>query len=249
MTLLLIVVVWWPLLEDYVATVDPSRPIWSQLDWLLLGLFAAMSGLIMVGADLRMDSILILVGGAGGFIIESWGTQTGLWAYYTLERPPLWIIPAWPIATLSIDRLVRILERILPARLHARLGSIYWWLLLPFCGLMFSFIRPTFDQPMTLAAGTLCALIIASPNDKRLAAMYVLAGALLGYFLEVWGTSRGCWTYYTLETPPIFAVLAHGMAAFAFWRFSKVARGFLSRVSLWAEGPVAVLDRLIGRAQ
>jgi hypothetical protein len=27
-----------------------------------------------------------------------------------------------------------------------------------------------------------------------------------------------CWTYYTLETPPLFAVFAHGMAALAFWR-------------------------------
>ena len=43
------------------------------------------------------------------------------------------------------------------------------------------------------------------------------AGAGLGYFLEVWGTTRECWTYYTRETPPLFAVLAHGMAA-AFWR-------------------------------
>ena len=40
----------------------------------------------------------------------------------------------------------------------------------------------------------------------------------LGYFLELWGTTRACWTYYTLETPPLFAVLAHGLAAVAFWR-------------------------------
>jgi hypothetical protein len=40
----------------------------------------------------------------------------------------------------------------------------------------------------------------------------------LGYFLEVWGTTRGCWIYYTNEMPPVFAVLAHGMAAVAFWR-------------------------------
>jgi hypothetical protein len=31
-------------------------------------------------------------------------------------------------------------------------------------------------------------------------------------------TTRGYWMYYTFETPPLFAVLAHGMAAVAFWR-------------------------------
>jgi hypothetical protein len=44
------------------------------------------------------------------------------------------------------------------------------------------------------------------------------AGAGLGYFLELWGTTRACWTYYTYQTPPLFAVMAHGMAAVAFWR-------------------------------
>lgn len=48
--------------------------------------------------------------------------------------------------------------------------------------------------------------------------MFILAGMGLGYYLELWGTTRECWTYYTLETPPLFAVLAHGMAAVAFWR-------------------------------
>jgi len=33
--------------------------------------------------------------------------------------------------------------------------------------------------------------------------------------------TRECWTYYTLETPPLFAVLSHGMAAVAFWRGVK----------------------------
>jgi len=45
-----------------------------------------------------------------------------------------------------------------------------------------------------------------------------LAGAGLGYFLELWGTTRQRWTYYTAQTPPFFAVVAHGMAAVAFWR-------------------------------
>ena len=52
-----------------------------------------------------------------------------------------------------------------------------------------------------------------------------VAGAGLGYFLEVWGTTRQCWTYYTHQTPPLFAVFAHGLAAVAFWRVGMVISG------------------------
>ena len=64
----------------------------------------------------------------------------------------------------------------------------------------------------------LCLLLILVPYDRRLALLTFAAGAGLGYFLERWGTTRECWTYYTGQTPPLFAVLAHGMAAVAFWR-------------------------------
>ena len=70
-----------------------------------------MSLLIMAGADLKKDIPIILVGFAGGMVIESWGTQTNLWFYYTYERPPLWIISAWPIASLAIDRLFRFMYK------------------------------------------------------------------------------------------------------------------------------------------
>src|SRR5437879_347036 len=94
--IVLIMYVWWPLVQQYWSTADPRQPFWKQLDWLLLANFAAMSLLIMASPDLRIDARIVLIGLAGGLIIESWGTQTNLWSYYTLERPPLWIIPAWP---------------------------------------------------------------------------------------------------------------------------------------------------------
>jgi len=74
------------------------------------------------------------------------------------------------------------------------------------------------------------ALIILSPGEKRAALILFLAGTGLGYFLERWGTTRECWTYYTRETPPLFAVLAHGMAAVAFWRAGVLLRVFLGKV-------------------
>ena len=216
-TLLLIVVVWWPLVVENVGIIDWSQPIWVQMDWLLLGIFCLMSLLIMAGADLRADALIVLVGALGGLAIESWGTQTQLWTYFTLERPPLWIIPAWPIASLSIDRLTRLLNHLISPS-SRQFPLVYWLIFSIFYALMLSFVWPTADKSLTLMALTLCALLIATPTDHRLAALTFIAGAGLGYFLERWGTTRECWTYYTRQTPPLFAVLAHGMAAVAFWR-------------------------------
>jgi len=221
-TLFVIGLVWWPLARDALAYVDWSRPLWLQMDWLLLSIFATMSLLIMAGADLKADALIVLVGLAGGLVIESWGTQTELWTYYTLERPPLWIIPAWPIASLSIDRVVRILRRILqrlvPSPHPAVFPILYWLLFSLFYALMLVFVWPTMDKSLTLASLLLCTLLILTPTDHRLAVLTFAAGSGLGYFLERWGTTRLCWTYYTRAKPPLFAVLAHGMASVAFWR-------------------------------
>lgn len=214
----LILIVWWPLVVEYFATADPNYPIWAQLDGLLLGLFAFMSLMIMAGADLKYDAWVALVGVIGGLVIESWGTQTLLWSYYTAERPPLWIIPAWPIASLAIDRMVRILDRLLPASRRIPFRLIYWIVFPAFLAIMLPFVWPTMNKSLTWMALLVCVLLTLTPTDHRLAVLTFAAGAGLGYFLERWGTTRECWTYYTLQTPPLFAVLAHGLAAVAFWR-------------------------------
>ena len=214
----LIIYFWWPLAEEYLALIHWGGAWWRYIDWLLLGIFSFMSLMIMAHADLRVDTLMVFVGFAGGLVIESWGTQTEIWSYYTAERPPLWIIPAWPIASLTIDRMVRFL-RSRTSRLKSRIFGWFYWLIFPtFYFLMLSFIWPTIDKSLTVMALILVTMIIITPTDYRIAVLTFLAGAGLGYFLEVWGTTRLCWTYYTLETPPIFAVLAHGMAAVAFWR-------------------------------
>ena len=221
---LLIIIVWWPLAQEQLALIDWSRPLWPQLDWLLLGIFATMSALILVGANLKADALTVLVGLVGGLVIESWGTQTNLWHYYTSERPPLWIIPAWPIASLSIDRLYRFLNRLLP-HTEQRAGpfAVLYWLIFPaFYALMLVYVWPTIGKSLTLASLALCAFLVLTPSDHRAMVLIFIAGAGLGYFLELWGTTRECWTYYTFETPPLFAVLAHGMASVAFWRASRV---------------------------
>jgi ABC-type amino acid transport system permease subunit len=101
---------------------------------------------------------------------------------------------------------------------------------------MLYFVAPTFDKSFTLLSLLLCALLIATPTDYRMAVLIFLAGAGLGYFLELWGTTRQCWTYYTFQTPPFFAVLAHGMAAVAFWRAGLIVKFVLEKANyrrLW----------------
>lgn len=220
----LIIVVWWPLVIDYVSTFDPRYPLWMQIDWLLIGTFAAMSLLIMAGADVRTDWVILLVGLGGGLVIETWGTQTQLWTYYTLERPPLWIIPAWPIASLSIDRLYRVLKRLTKSWRPAVFERLHWVIMPGFLALMLAFVAPTLDKSLTWGALALCLFLTLTPRDARGTVLTFVAGAGLGYFLERWGTTRACWTYYTGATPPLFAVLAHGMAALAFWRTAALVR-------------------------
>lgn len=210
--------VWWPLIEDYLSTYNPNYPFWVQLDWLLLSIFFIMSLLLMAKADIKKDLPVIFVGLVGGLVIESWGTQTELWSYYTFERPPLWIIPAWPIASLSIDRLFRLLNSKTEKIPEKMIKTVYWLVFIGFFIYMLYFVWPTLDKSLTGMALFLCAFLILTPVNQRAMLLTFIAGSALGIFLELWGTTRYCWTYYTFQTPPFFAVMAHGMAAVAFWR-------------------------------
>lgn len=232
LVILLIIYVWWPLAEELLSYIDWSGPWWLYMDWLLIGLFLFMSLTIVARADLRRDGLILFVATIGGLVIEAWGTQTNLWFYYTNERPPLWIVPAWPIATLSIDRITRLLgfltTKVTKEHKGGSKGSAesaargwrvaYWLVFAAFLLILTAFVMPTFDKAATILAFILCVGLIATPPDHRLSLLVFAAGAGLGYFLELWGTTRECWTYYTYQTPPLFAVLAHGMAAVAFWR-------------------------------
>jgi len=206
----------------------------------MIGIFAFMSITIIARADLKTDLLIVFVGVCGGLAIESWGTQTNLWFYYTDERPPLWIIPAWPIASLSIDRITRFLNWIIEqairrtrSTVHCSLiTALYWITFASFLSLMLIFVSPTFDKSYTWLALILSILLILTPTDHRYALLTFIAGSGLGYYLELWGTTRECWTYYTYQTPPLFAALAHGMAAVAFWRAGLLVKGVWGGIQL-----------------
>jgi len=223
LVIFLIGYIWWPLLREYAATYRSDLPFWAQMDWLLLMDFLIMTILIIFNADLKRDIPLAAIALVGGLLIEAWGTQTELWTYYTNERPPLWIIPAWPIAFLSVNRLVQLIDHVL-TKLSQRLVEISYWVVFSgFYILMLFYIWPTISNLLSIAAIILCAMLILTNSNKKYALFYLLAGSGLGYFLELWGTSRACWTYYSHETPPLFAVFAHGFAAFAVWQFYQFA--------------------------
>jgi uncharacterized membrane protein YagU involved in acid resistance len=89
---------------------------------------------------------------------------------------------------------------------------------------------------MTIMAFLLVGYVIMTPVDHRSEVLIFLAGSSLGYFLEYWGTTRECWTYYTGQTPPLFAVLAHGMASIVFWRTWRVLSMVFGKVSPLTKG-------------
>ncbi len=68
------------------------------------------------------------------------------------------------------------------------------------------------------------------PRPDRDLVLFV-AGAGMGVFLEYWGTSRKCWTYWTAEIPPPVAVFAHGFASIAFSRAVTLLDVGLGRLS------------------
>jgi hypothetical protein len=247
-TIFLIIYIWWPLAQEYLAYVDWHGEWWRYIDWLLLGIFGFMSITIISRANIKTDLLIIFVGIFGGLAIESWGTQTNLWHYYTAERPPLWIIPAWPIASLSIDRNTRLLNGIvdqiskyIKPTIHHSLFTIFYWITFAsFLSLMVFFVFPTFDKSYTWFSLILCILLIFTPTDHRFALLTFIAGAGLGYFLERWGTTRECWIYYTNQTPPLFAVLAHGMAAVAFWRAGLILKTIWAKLSFFKRQQVSV---------
>lgn len=244
LTLFLLGYIWWPLAEEYLAYIPWDGEWWQYMDWLLIGIFLFMSLMIMAHANLKQDVKIVLVGLIGGLVIESWGTQTEIWTYYTAERPPLWIIPAWPIASLTIDRMVRVLHGKQRTQAHTETGTqekrniitlstwipVYWIVFLAYFAIFIFYVAPTFDKSFTLIATGLVIFFILTPTDYRIATLTFLAGSGLGYFLELWGTTRECWIYYTLETPPLFAVLSHGMAAVAFWRGVRVLEWGIAKI-------------------
>lgn len=202
------------------------------MDWLLAGIWAVMTAVLCWDIRARRDLPLVAVAFVGGLVIEAWGTQTSLWRYFTAERPPIWILPAWPVAALTIDRLYRMLDAVVP---RVRLGALYTLGVPLFVLAMTRFLWPTIDLPWSQVVVALMIGVTLSPGDRREEVLLFTAGSLLGVFLEYWGTSRRCWTYYTGEIPPVEAIFAHGFASLAFLRGTRMVDWARARAGLGAK--------------
>lgn len=172
---------------------------------LLLAILAGTVHWLSRGPSPRRDARLALTAAALGAAAEAWGTRTGLWTYYTAEAPPLWIVPAWALGAVIVDRVhagLRIssmarrtgaLPRAAARLLHILLGTAA----LAVCVL---FARPAWGRPATwaiLAGLAAAAFWRAEPRDavRRLA-----VGAGLVVFADLWGTLSECWRYH-LQRP------------------------------------------------
>lgn len=208
----------------------------ANIDWLLAGLWAFMVCLVVADFDIHLDLPLLLIGLLGGLMIEAWGTITELWVYFSNEKPPFWILPAWPIAALTVERLCRLLRA---NRWHPHAQYFSWIFMIGFLGIMGWFVRPTWSMWSTQCVLFLLAVVTFVGAKPREDASLFIIGSCLGYFLEYWGTSRGTWVYWTGEIPPTAAVLAHGFASVAFARglyYADIAQKWVNR------GPVIGID-------
>lgn len=189
---------------------------WEDADPLLWGCWIAMLLLVAPGAS-RRDVPLAFVGLAGGVLIESWGTRAGLWTYFTGEQPPAFILPAWPMAALASHRIAALFEA---RRSFATLVSAvpYWIGSLGFLGLLLGWTLPGISHPLTWLAWLGIVLTIVLGDDRRADLRLFLAGTLVGFPLELWGTRHGCWAYWDGGAPPVASVLSHGFATVAFSR-------------------------------
>jgi len=210
----------------------------AQMDWLLTAIWIWLAALICWRVRGRRDLLMIAVGIGGGGTIEWWGTNTELWRYFTGERPPLWILPAWPAATMAIDRMgtlvdevVRSRERAAGAAIPDRWFKVAYFVVVPLFVLwMTTFLWPTAHLLASRVVIGLMVLVAYFTLDARRDMMLFVAGTTMGVFLEYWGTSRYCWTYYTEQIPPPVAVFAHGFAAIAFTRCGDGVQWLLDRV-------------------
>ncbi|MBI5531672.1 MAG: hypothetical protein HY898_03080 [Deltaproteobacteria bacterium] len=223
-------------------------PSAGRVDILLAVMWAWLALALPWRVNLAQDLVMLGFGLVGGALIETWGTWTGVWWYFTAERPPWWVIPAWAMTALAGQRAALLILEVgrraaqsLPLLKNARAGVVLYWLVLPaFAIAMTRFSLRAASLPAVAIAFVTMAVIILSTRTPRNDVIAFLAGSLLGAFIEPWGTGHRCWTYYTLETPPLVAVFAHGFATLAFLRATDTAQ------RLWAWNPFRS-PRLQGR--
>ncbi len=166
----------------------PARVLWLLGEVVLFGgILILTMRVIPTKITPQKDATMFLIACIGGFLIESWGTQTGLWTYYTKETPPLWIIPAWPLGTLIIDRMsVQAKEKY--GRFVGDRAIYGYWAFAVICPLIISWFAWTrmehIGTPIIIA--TFLLAFYFKPNPKE--DFWILVGGKFYVFFAIGGS-------------------------------------------------------------
>jgi len=146
------------------------------------------------------DCLIVATASLYGYLAESWGVNAGLWSYYTGEKPPLWIIPAWPLGALVIDRLSRKATEKNTALPFARQAARWLypaWVITFYC-VFTPFLALKLGVPASIPPLLLAALVLFPGTDRRQADAAVLfTGTACVFWADLWGVTNHCWAYYT----------------------------------------------------
>jgi hypothetical protein len=127
-------------------------------------------------------------------LAEFWGTRLGLWTYYTGEAPPLWIVPAWSVGALVIERLAA----------RARASSLSWplpasWLWPMMCAFVLlstSWLALTGPGGAWRWAGPFVVLAVLLWRRRPEDGVILAVGAACVFFADLWGVTNNCWRYH-----------------------------------------------------
>ena len=175
----------------------PAR--WKLIGEVVLfgGILLATARLIPARVEPLRDGTIAVLATAAGYVAEYWGTHAGIWTYYTRERPPLWIVPAWTLGALVIDRLGSRAETDLGPRLDdAKHRATYWTLLILFLLVTVSFVFPRPSLASFAGLAALAAFLAYKPEPRRDAWLFA-AGLACVFFADLWGVTNNCWRYHT----------------------------------------------------
>jgi hypothetical protein len=186
----------------------PAR--WRVLGeiFLLCCILAAAWSTISARPRPAHDAVVLLLAAALGWGVEAWGTRAFLWGYYTGEQPPLWIVPAWPVGAVFIERVATSAR----ARWGAAPEALYWVLAAGVAGVCLLFIRPWLGWTLALGISAVVCTSLAAGARPEEDFWPLAVGIGCVFFADLWGTTNGCWAYYAHARPwGLWEGIAFGM--------------------------------------
>lgn len=192
----------------------------GEARWRVLGeifLFGSILLMTLRVIPLRMepkkDALIALFATVLGWIVEAWGTRTGVWSYYTGEKPPLWVVPGWTLGALVIGRVAEEVEARWGRLLEGRRPLVYWGFAFAFTAVFWAFVLPAAPRLSSLAVFLLLLAGLLVRPDPRDAAL-LLTGLAYVFIADFWGTTNGCWAYYVQRKLPCGIALGIGYGMF-----------------------------------